>query len=200
MHRRMAWILAAVAIGGGAACGGTASEKRFQDRVAAAAIASAPDPATARVLVVLGEARKRKACGWLDTGGGRGVVPFAATDREGRPIHIRKPDVTATDAAGRIRRAYETQFVMVICDDHGWLAPMPDGVRTNPAVDGPLKRLVNTPGDAWLVVPADGSAGFLAVSKAPEGGLRLSPVFQSEHDAQRWIIEYGRTRPDPRLG
>lgn len=190
MMWRLVSVLAAAAVIGLAAC--DRAEADFRDRVKAAALAAAPEPAQARVLVILGSARKRKACGWMDAGSGRGAIPFAATDRAGKPIHILTPDVVATGTAARIQRAYRTQFVMVICDDHGWLAPAPAGVRKEPALDAPLRRLVNTPGNAWVALP-DGEAGFIAVAKAAQGGLRFSPRFASREDAERWVIENGGT-------
>lgn len=166
------------------------AESRFRERVKVAALAAAPDPSSARVVVILGSVRKRKACGWMDNGGGRGVTPFAATDRAGRPIHILTPDVAATGVAARINRAYRTEFIKVICDDHGWLAPAPAGALQNPGLEGPLRRLVNTPGAAWVVVPAD-QARFVAVAKAAPGGLKFSPAFTVREDAERWVIENG---------
>lgn len=187
MRQRTEWAAVAAALAGLTACDQGSADARFLERVSAAAVASAPDPGAARVLVTLGSARKGKACGWLDTGGGRGVVPFAATERKDRPFHIRKPDVTATDPEGQLRRAYETQFVMVICDDHGWLAPTPEGVVRHPRIDAPLRRLVQTPGEGWVVIPAIGAPGFVGVAKAAAGGVRLSPVMASEAEVQIWI-------------
>jgi len=185
-------VLAATAVLALTAC--DRAEADFRERVKAAALAAAPDPAEARVIVILGNASMRKACGWMDAGRGRGVVPFAATDRAGKPIHILTPDVVATGSAARIHRAYRTQFVMVICDDHGWLAPAPAGVRNEPDLDAPLRRLVNTPGNAWVVVP-DGASAFIAVAKAAQGGLRFSPRFAVRADAERWVIENGGHLP-----
>ncbi len=187
MRQRTQWAAVAAAFAGLTACDGGSADARFFEQVSAAAVASAPDPAAARTLVVLGSARKGKACGWLDTGGGRGVAPFAATERKGQPLHIRKPDVTAADPEGQVRRAYETQFVMVICDDHGWLAPTPEGVVRFPQVDAALKRLVQTPGEGWVVIPAIGTPGYVGVAKASFGGVRLSPVLASEAEVLAWI-------------
>ena len=191
MRQRTEWAAVAVALAGLTACDRGSADARFLEQVSAAAVASAPDPGAARTLVVLGSARKGKACGWLDSGGGRGVVPFAATERKGGPLHIRMPDVTAVDPEGQLRRAYETQFVMVICDDHGWLAPTPDGVVRRPRVDAALKRLVQTPGEGLVVIPAIGAPGYVGVAKAPAGGVRLSPVLASEAQVRAWIDGQG---------
>ena len=191
MRQRTEWAAVAVALAGLTACDRGSADARFLEQVSAAAVASAPDPGAARTLVVLGSARKGKACGWLDSGGGRGVVPFAATERKGGPLHIRMPDVTAVDPEGQLRRAYETQFVMVICDDHGWLAPTPDRVVRRPRVDAALKRLVQTPGEGWVVIPAIGAPGYVGVAKASAGGVRLSPVLASEAQVRAWIDGQG---------
>lgn len=191
MRQRIEWAAVAAALAGLAACDPGSADARFLQQVSAAAVASAPDPGAARTLVVMGSARKGKACGWLDTGAGRGVTPFAATERKGRPLYIRKPDVTAVDPEGQLRRAYETQFVMVICDDHGWLAPTPEGVVRRPQVDAALKRLVQTPGEGWVVIPAIGAPGYVGVAKASAGGVRLSPVLASEAEIQAWIDGQG---------
>lgn len=194
MRQPTNWAAAAVAtvaLAGLVACDKGSADDRFLEQVSAAAVASAPDPGAARTLVVLGSARKGKACGWVDTGGGRGVAPFAATERKGRPFHLRMPDVTAVDPEGQLRRAYETQFVMVICGDHGWLAPTPEGVVRRPRIDAALKRLVQTPGEGWVVIPAIGAPGYVGVAKAPAGGVRLSPVLASETEVQAWIDGQG---------
>lgn len=165
---------------------------RFATGAPAAAIAASPYPQRARILSL--NAEFPYGCGWVDTGGDDGIMPFLVWGNEDtlRTITFQAyvPSMAQRPAHEGVEAAYYRWWDQLEwC--RGSMPPQPPGVVENSAVDGPLQKLFATPRIEWAIIPAISEPGFIGVSRRRWGGDIQTPVFGTAEKVRAWIAKTG---------
>ncbi len=97
--------------------------------------------------------------------------------------------VTATrgeepDLNVRVADALDKQVALAVCA--GNMPPRPVGYRDTPADPILAKLLLQPHHPKWVVIPAIGAPGFVAVSRVVGGLVAVGPVFENQRDAKKW--------------
>jgi hypothetical protein len=153
-----------------------------------AVITHAPDPDIARVISVQGRGFQGDACGWVDLGGGTGIVPFVVrTD----PVDVLVPILDQENLEAWVDGLYIKHLVLLRCNGRGLLLPAPADANADPLVDGPISALWSGNGRLWAIIPVPNDTRFIAVARRVGGGMLISPAMDTAALAEAWSLKDG---------
>jgi hypothetical protein len=166
-------------------------ETQFAAGASSAALAAAPDPASARVVSI--QVKRMDACAWVDTGGRDGLMPVRVSGMAETPGKVTFYG-SITPIAGRplherVNGAFFREEDVDACGDN--LPAKPPGALMDPAIYAPLATLWATPEVKWAIIPAMGDPGYLGVMRRRNGGDIQTPVFVSTEAVKAWLAAKG---------